>query len=75
MGDIYRHPVFFECGDGGPIGKEQAKGIETYFRVKRKSGGGDCGALEMVIDRTYSVAFKYQQGASDIYYKVVFFKL
>ncbi|TNN25281.1 hypothetical protein EYF80_064591 [Liparis tanakae] len=61
MGDIYQHPVFFECGDGGPLGKEQAKRIETYFRVKRKSGGGDCGALERVIHRTHRVLFKYQE--------------
>ncbi|TNN31913.1 hypothetical protein EYF80_057926 [Liparis tanakae] len=59
MGDIYQHPVFFEYG--GPLGKEQAERIETYFRVKQKSGGGDCGALERVIDRTHRVLFKYQE--------------
>ncbi|XP_075948582.1 uncharacterized protein LOC142950844 [Anarhichas minor] len=53
MADVYRHPVFFECPG---LLKEQEKRIETYFRVHRRSGGGDC-ALRRDNDRIYSVAF------------------
>ncbi|XP_031706673.1 uncharacterized protein LOC116385387 [Anarrhichthys ocellatus] len=55
MADVYRHPVFFECPG---LLKEQEKRIETYFRVHRRSGGGDC-ALRRDNDRIYSIAFKY----------------
>ncbi|XP_068584507.1 protein mono-ADP-ribosyltransferase PARP14-like [Cebidichthys violaceus] len=56
MGDVYRHPVFFECHD---LREEQVKRIRTYFCVRRRSGGGDCGAPKRENDRIYSVAFKY----------------
>lgn len=59
MGDLYQHPVFFECH--GPLG-ERAGTIQRYFNVRRKSGGGDCGPLERRNERTYSVAFKDQRG-------------
>ncbi|KAK9524916.1 hypothetical protein VZT92_017275 [Zoarces viviparus] len=55
MAGVYRHPVFFECPG---LLKEQEKRIETYFRVHRRSGGGDC-ALRRENDRIYSVAFVY----------------
>ncbi|XP_040036851.2 protein mono-ADP-ribosyltransferase PARP14 [Gasterosteus aculeatus] len=58
MGDLYQHPVFFECH--GPLG-ERAGTIQRYFNVRRKSGGGDCGPLERRNERTYSVAFKDQR--------------
>ncbi|XP_044040829.1 uncharacterized protein LOC122870585 [Siniperca chuatsi] len=57
MGDIYQYPVFFECHSL----PEQIKKIEKYFRVRRKSGGGDCGALTRVDDNVYSLAFKYEE--------------
>ncbi|XP_044040989.1 uncharacterized protein LOC122870691 [Siniperca chuatsi] len=58
MGDIYQYPVFFECHRllAGQIEK-----IEKYLRVRRKSGGGDCGALTRVDENVYSLAFKYEE--------------
>uniref|UniRef100_UPI0037E7D878 protein mono-ADP-ribosyltransferase PARP14-like isoform X1 n=2 Tax=Semicossyphus pulcher TaxID=241346 RepID=UPI0037E7D878 len=58
MDDIYRYPVFFECHN--LLGKQKKK-IETYFRIRRRSGGGDCGPLRKETDTVYSVAFKYQK--------------
>ncbi|KAM9335327.1 uncharacterized protein ABDE67_020293 [Symphorus nematophorus] len=55
MGDIYQYPVFFECHS---LRREQIKRIENYFRVRRRSGGGDCGPLRRVDEQIYSVAFK-----------------
>ncbi|XP_034412637.1 protein mono-ADP-ribosyltransferase PARP14-like [Cyclopterus lumpus] len=59
VGDTYRHPIFFECL--GVLGAHEQKRIERYFRVRRRSGGGDCGELRRVMDRTYCVAFTHRQ--------------
>ncbi|XP_032400709.1 protein mono-ADP-ribosyltransferase PARP14 [Etheostoma spectabile] len=58
MDAIYQYSVFFEWNS---LHEEQAKRIRTYFRVRRRSGGGDCGPVSRVKDDIYSVAFKYQE--------------
>ncbi|XP_037614097.1 protein mono-ADP-ribosyltransferase PARP14-like [Sebastes umbrosus] len=58
MGDMYQYPVFFESQS---LSEEQVKRIEKHFRVRRRSGGGDCGALRRENDHIYSVAFTYQR--------------
>ncbi|XP_074555196.1 uncharacterized protein LOC141811153 [Halichoeres trimaculatus] len=58
MAGVYRHPVYFECLS---LGEEQRKKIETYFHVRRKSGGGDCGPLKRETEEVYSIAFKSQK--------------
>ncbi|XP_059211325.1 protein mono-ADP-ribosyltransferase PARP14-like [Centropristis striata] len=58
MGDIYLYPVFFECQS---LLEEHKTKIEKYFRVRRRSGGGDCGQLRSVGDNIYSVAFRNQK--------------
>ncbi|XP_054457338.1 uncharacterized protein LOC129093362 [Anoplopoma fimbria] len=58
MSDSHQYPVFFECHS---LLQEQQKRIEQYFRVRRRSGGGDCGSLKKESDRIYSVAFKNQK--------------
>ncbi|XP_062416544.1 protein mono-ADP-ribosyltransferase PARP14-like isoform X2 [Pungitius pungitius] len=63
MGDVYQHPVFFECR--GPLG-ERAKTIRRYFSVRRKSGGGDCGPLERLNESTYSVKFTDQRDQQEV---------
>ncbi|XP_034020308.1 LOW QUALITY PROTEIN: GTPase IMAP family member 6-like [Thalassophryne amazonica] len=35
--------------------------MEQYFRVRRRSGGGDCGALREVKPNIYCIAFKDQK--------------
>lgn len=59
MDDIYRYPVYF---DSHSLLETQIRRVENYFRVRRRSGGGDCGRLRRAADRVYSVAFKYQKG-------------
>ncbi|XP_039678552.1 protein mono-ADP-ribosyltransferase PARP14-like [Perca fluviatilis] len=59
MDGVYQYSVFFEWNSS--LLGEQAKRIETYFRVRRRSGGGDCGPVSRVKDDVYSVAFKYQK--------------
>ncbi|XP_022625655.1 uncharacterized protein LOC111239971 [Seriola dumerili] len=58
MADIHHYPVFFECRS---LRAEQRKAIETYFRIRRRSGGGDCGPLRSVDDQVYSIAFRYER--------------
>ncbi|XP_051258333.1 uncharacterized protein LOC127364666 [Dicentrarchus labrax] len=58
MAENDQYPVYFEC-DG--LLEEQLHRIEKYFRIRRRSGGGDCGPLRRVRDQIYSVAFKYQR--------------
>ncbi|KAI3376256.1 hypothetical protein L3Q82_016761 [Scortum barcoo] len=43
------------------LGREQMKKVEIYFRIRRRSGGGDCGPLRRVNDTTYSVDFKHEK--------------
>ncbi|KAM7366430.1 hypothetical protein PAMP_015868 [Pampus punctatissimus] len=58
MDDFYQYPVFFECHN--LLTQHKGK-IENYFRIQRRSGGGDCGPLRSVNDKVYSIAFKCQK--------------
>ncbi|KAJ8286103.1 hypothetical protein GJAV_G00034590 [Gymnothorax javanicus] len=58
MDDIYPYPVFIECHN---LLEEQKKKIENYFRIRRRSGGGDCGPLRSVDHEIYRIAFKYEE--------------
>ncbi|XP_041635605.1 protein mono-ADP-ribosyltransferase PARP14-like [Cheilinus undulatus] len=58
MADVYRYPVFFECED--LLDKDKEK-IELYFRVRRRSGGGECRPLRRETASVYSVAFRYKK--------------
>ncbi|XP_034532872.1 protein mono-ADP-ribosyltransferase PARP14-like [Notolabrus celidotus] len=55
MADICRFPVYLECDH---LLEEHKPKIETYFRVKRKSGGGECGPLTRATENVYSITFK-----------------
>ncbi|CAL8241663.1 unnamed protein product [Merluccius merluccius] len=61
MDTLYKYDVYFECPD---LDNEKRKRIETYFQVRRKSGGGECGPLEVFKGNVYRIAFKVQQGES-----------
>ncbi|CAI5686219.1 unnamed protein product [Oreochromis niloticus] len=54
MGDLYQHPVFFECESL----EEHLTRLQNYFRIRRKSGGGECGPLTRVDKNVYSVAYR-----------------
>ncbi|KAG8006054.1 GTPase IMAP family member 7, partial [Nibea albiflora] len=58
MADPYQHPVYFECDS---LSEVQIGKIEKYFRIHRKSNGGDCGPVRSAGHTTYSVAFKRQK--------------
>lgn len=59
MDDTFRYPVYFECDD--PQLDAHRRRVETYFRVHRKSGGGDCGQLCSVDHKTHCIAFRCQE--------------
>ncbi|XP_036967985.1 uncharacterized protein LOC119027159 isoform X2 [Acanthopagrus latus] len=63
MADSHQHPVFFECG---VLQGRQLRRIENYFRVRRKSGGGECGPLRTVKGTVYCVAFKHQRDQQNV---------
>uniref|UniRef100_A0A8C2XGB9 Macro domain-containing protein n=1 Tax=Cyclopterus lumpus TaxID=8103 RepID=A0A8C2XGB9_CYCLU len=50
----FQYAVFFESPSLDP---EQKKKIETYFNVRRKSGGGDCGCVTNEHGNVYRIAF------------------
>ncbi|KAG5261066.1 hypothetical protein AALO_G00299610 [Alosa alosa] len=54
----YRFPVFFEARDLTDSEKEK---IQKYFKIRRKSGGGECGPVEKVDDDTYKILFLEQE--------------
>lgn len=54
MADPYQYPVYFECPG---LDSEKTKTIEKYFRIRRKSGGGDCGSITHIHDQVHSIAF------------------
>ncbi|KAK2862949.1 hypothetical protein Q5P01_002482 [Channa striata] len=58
MDDVYQHAVFFECHS---LQTEQTRKIETYFRNRRRSGGGECGSLTTVKENVYRIHFKHRQ--------------
>lgn len=53
------HPVFFEAEELTDSEKEK---IRRYFQKKRHSGGGDCGMIEKVGDKTYRICFEEKEG-------------
>ncbi|KAI9522159.1 hypothetical protein NQZ68_038795 [Dissostichus eleginoides] len=75
MDDFDQYPVFFECQS---LLQDQVKKIENYFRVRRRSGGGDCGSLRKVsgslrkvTDQIYSISFKNQKDQQAVLKKSV----
>ncbi|XP_049923705.1 NACHT, LRR and PYD domains-containing protein 1b allele 2 isoform X8 [Epinephelus moara] len=57
MDDTYQYPVFFECQS---LADNQVKSLQTYFSIRHRSGGGECGSLRRVNDKTYSIAFRHR---------------
>ncbi|XP_056156061.1 protein mono-ADP-ribosyltransferase PARP14 isoform X2 [Lampris incognitus] len=51
----FKYPLFFEAPslDAGKMKK-----TESYFKVRRKSGGGDCGGLVRLTDKVYQISFR-----------------
>ncbi|XP_040886837.1 protein mono-ADP-ribosyltransferase PARP14-like [Toxotes jaculatrix] len=58
MEDPYQYPVFFDCPG---LDVDRRRKIESYFHVRRKSGGGDCGSVTNVNDKVHSIAFKERE--------------
>ncbi|XP_056090726.1 protein mono-ADP-ribosyltransferase PARP14-like [Rhinichthys klamathensis goyatoka] len=49
----YQHDVFFEANNLSDV---EVRQIHTYFRIKRRSGGGQC-EISKVGDNTYKISF------------------
>ncbi|MED6293125.1 hypothetical protein CHARACLAT_007662 [Characodon lateralis] len=63
MGENYQYPIFFECNK---LHGEQKNKVQAYFRVRRRSGGGDCGPLTRVAQDVYRIAFKNQTDQQEV---------
>lgn len=55
--DEYQHAVFFEANF---LSKKDKERIRTHFQIKR-NGGGECGQVEKVGEKTYRIAFMDQR--------------
>ncbi|KAF7214620.1 uncharacterized protein [Nothobranchius furzeri] len=64
MEDNYQHPVFFQCPSF--ISEQKKRIIERYFRVRRRSGGGDCGPLTTAAVNVYRIAFSHHQDQQEV---------
>ncbi|KAM9426844.1 protein mono-ADP-ribosyltransferase PARP14-like [Pholidichthys leucotaenia] len=53
--DDYQYPLFFEAKELADREKEK---LRRYFQKRRESGGGECGHVEKIGDRIYTVCFK-----------------
>ncbi|XP_073693514.1 protein mono-ADP-ribosyltransferase PARP14-like [Garra rufa] len=49
----YQHTVFFEAES---LSDEELKQIQKYFRIRKRSGGGDC-EIDKVGNNTYKIGF------------------
>lgn len=54
------YEVYFACP--GLEDEVQRKKVRNYFNVHRKSGGGDCGPLEVHRGDVYRLAFQHEKG-------------
>ncbi|XP_062305948.1 uncharacterized protein LOC134010096 [Osmerus eperlanus] len=52
-GESYQHAVFFEVEH---LHKKEKIKIQNFFRIRR-NGGGECGEVEEVGEKTYRIAF------------------
>lgn len=50
----YQHAVLFEANS---LSDGEMKKIRNYFKIRRQSGGGECGEVEKVRDNTYKISF------------------
>jgi len=57
---IFRYEVYVECL--GLEDEDKRRKVRNYFNVRRKSGGGDCGPLELSKGNVYRLAFKEEKG-------------
>lgn len=60
MEDDFQYLVFIKCDS--VLSQQKKKKLENYIKIRRKSGGGDCGPLTAMADNHYCVAFKDQKG-------------
>ncbi|TSN12215.1 Poly [ADP-ribose] polymerase 14 [Bagarius yarrelli] len=57
----FQYAVLFEANG---LSDEDIKKIRNYFKIKRQSGGGECGEVEKVKDNTYKINF-LEEAAQD----------
>ncbi|XP_062239459.1 protein mono-ADP-ribosyltransferase PARP14-like isoform X1 [Platichthys flesus] len=52
-------PVFFSVPSGADA--EQLRRIRTYFQIRRRSGGGECGSVTHLGDNVHCVRFRERE--------------
>ncbi|KAL2079253.1 hypothetical protein ACEWY4_024997 [Coilia grayii] len=55
---LCKHEVVFQARELTDSEKEK---IQIYFKIKRRSGGGECGPVEKVSEGTYKISFLEQE--------------
>ncbi|XP_028261577.1 protein mono-ADP-ribosyltransferase PARP14-like isoform X2 [Parambassis ranga] len=66
MTDSYQHPVYLECA---ALPSDRRKKVESYFHIRRLSGGGDCSPLTEVGDKVYRIAFAEKEAQQRVLQK------
>ncbi|KAM9718141.1 uncharacterized protein ACNS7B_021552 [Menidia menidia] len=64
MDDGCQYPVFFKWQK--PFGEQRVKKVEAYFRIRRKSGGGECGPLICGAENIYCIKFRYEKDQQEV---------
>ena len=55
----FKYEVYFEYPD---MNDKIKKKIKRFFEISRRSGGGDCGPLEVFEGNVYRIAFGDRKG-------------
>ncbi|CAN9509736.1 unnamed protein product [Ophioblennius macclurei] len=63
MGDCYKYPVYFKCDS---LSEEQKRKITKYFKIRRRSGGGECSSVEKAAENVYRIIFKSQKDQQSV---------
>ncbi|KAL2079244.1 hypothetical protein ACEWY4_024988 [Coilia grayii] len=63
---FYKHKVFFQARELTDPEKEK---VRNYFKIKRRSGGGECGRVEKVSEGTYKILFLEQEAQQRVLHK------
>ncbi|XP_062372598.1 protein mono-ADP-ribosyltransferase PARP14-like [Sardina pilchardus] len=60
---LCRHAVFFQTR---VLTNSEKEKIQKYFKIRRRSGGGECGPVEDNTDNTYKISFLEQEAQQRI---------
>ncbi|KAL2079251.1 hypothetical protein ACEWY4_024995 [Coilia grayii] len=64
--DFNKHEVFFQARELTDPEKEK---IQNYFKIKRRSEGGECGPVEKISEGTYKISFLEKEAQQRVLHK------